>query len=212
MYEKINKKLDFTENHLRALSLFTRGFDREYYIREVQRMLKISPRTAQLILENLEKKAVLESKARGKIKTYRIKKSDISAEYMVFAEHYKKLAFIQDKPFIGEIMSKITPYAWGIALIFGSYAKGLETKDSDLDVFIAGMYNKGEIKKISRTYGIEISVKNYTMNTFEKNIRDDILIREVKDSHIVFLNAEQFVKMALKNGQDTMVLKAKERN
>ena len=55
MYKKVN----ITENHFRILSLFSNGFDREYYIREVQRLLKISPRTSQLILADLEKKAIL---------------------------------------------------------------------------------------------------------------------------------------------------------
>ena len=64
MYNKIN----ITENHLQVLLLFTDGFDREYYIREVERLLKISPRTAQLILEDLEAKGILEPKTRGKIK------------------------------------------------------------------------------------------------------------------------------------------------
>ena len=51
MYEK----LDITENTLKVLSLFTNGFDKTYYIREVERLLKISPQTSQVILEDLEK-------------------------------------------------------------------------------------------------------------------------------------------------------------
>jgi hypothetical protein len=71
MYEKLN----ITENHLRVLSLFTAGFEREYYIREVQKLLKISPRTAQLALAYLENSNVLESKLKGKIRAYRLKKA-----------------------------------------------------------------------------------------------------------------------------------------
>ena len=67
MYNKIN----ITENGLQIISLFTNGFDREYYIREVEKLLKISPRTAQLILEDLENKGIIESKVKGKIKLYR---------------------------------------------------------------------------------------------------------------------------------------------
>jgi len=50
------KKIKFTENTLQVLSLFTNDFNREYYVREVKKLLKISPRTAQLILEDLEDK------------------------------------------------------------------------------------------------------------------------------------------------------------
>ena len=62
------KKIRITENTLQVLSLFTNDFNREYYIREVKKLLKISPRTAQLILEDLEDKGVIESKTKGKIK------------------------------------------------------------------------------------------------------------------------------------------------
>ena len=68
MYEKVN----ITENTLQVLSLFTNDFSSEYYIREVEKILKISPRTAQLILENLENKGIVESKMRGKIKNYKL--------------------------------------------------------------------------------------------------------------------------------------------
>ena len=52
MYDKLN----ITENHLQALSLFTNGFDNEFYIREAQRTLKISPRTSQTVLADLEQR------------------------------------------------------------------------------------------------------------------------------------------------------------
>jgi len=193
MYEKVN----ITENHLRALALFTNGFDREYYIREVQRLLGISPRTAQLILDDLEKKAILESKTRGNIKTYKIRKSEAAREYLVFVELYKKIAFLEKKPMIKEIVAKITPLIDGIGLIFGSYAKGIEKKDSDLDIFIAGDYDRNEVKKVSELYGIEISVKSYPMKTFEKEIGRDNLIKEVLSSHVVFLGGEEFIKTVL---------------
>lgn len=196
MYEKLN----ITENHLHVLSLFTNGFGKEYYIREVQKILKISPRTAQLILDDLEKKTVLESKTKGKIRAYKIKKSETAVDYMVFVEQYKKLAFLGEKQMVKEIVTKIIPFISGIGLIFGSYAKGTEKKDSDLDIFIAGNCDRSSIKKTSELYGIEISVKAYPMKIFEKEIRNDILIKEVLANHIIFLNAEYFTRLALENG------------
>jgi len=52
----MSKILDIREDHLRILSLFTRGYDREMYIREVARYLSISHGTAQTALEYLEAK------------------------------------------------------------------------------------------------------------------------------------------------------------
>ncbi|MFH1637281.1 MAG: nucleotidyltransferase domain-containing protein [Candidatus Woesearchaeota archaeon] len=194
------KKLKITENTLHVLSLFTNDFSREYYVREVQKLLKISPRTAQLILEDLEDKGVIESKTRGKIKTFKLNPSEFTKRYLVFVEQYKAIAFLEKKLLIKEIIEKITPSIKGIGVIFGSYVKGLETEYSDLDVFVAGEYDIDEINRVSKNLGIEISVKCYPLKTFEKNLTKDILLKEVLKNHVVFLNAEQFIRAAFKNG------------
>jgi len=195
MYDKIN----ITENTLQVISLFTDGFNREYYIREVEKLLKISPRTAQLMLEDLENKGILDSKMRGKIKLYKLKFNWSSKKYLIFTEQYKEIAFMEKNILIKEIIEKISPDIKGIGLIFGSYVKGTYDKDSDLDIFIAGTYDKERIKKISKMYGIEISVKCYPTGTFEKNINEDILLKEILKNHIVFLNVEHFVQAVIRN-------------
>ena len=194
------KKIRFTENTLQVLSLFTNDFSREYYVREVERLLKISPRTSQLILEDLEDKGIIESKTKGKIKTFKLNPSEFTKKYLVFVEQYKAIAFLEKKLLIKEIIEKITPHINGIGIIFGSYVKELEKEGSDLDIFIAGNYNNDEIKKVSKNLGIEISVKCYPLKTFEKSLTRDILIKEVLKNHIVFLNAEQFIQKVFKNG------------
>src|SRR3989338_3764378 len=196
MYNKIN----ITENTLQVLSLFTNGFDKEYYIREVQKLLKISPRTAQLILEDLENKGVIESKTRGKIKSYKLKVNELSKRYLIFVEQYKSISFMEKNLLVKEIIEKISPFIKGIGLIFGSYAKGTANKESDLDIFTAGNYENEEIKKVSRNLGLEISVKCYPLKTFEKNVNQDTLLKEILKNHIVFLNAEQFIQKVLKSG------------
>lgn len=196
MYEKVN----ITENTLQVLSLFTNDFKRDYYIREVERLLKISPRTAQLILEDLEDKGVIESKKRGKIKTYKINPTGSTKRYLVFVEQYKAISFLQKRPLIKEIIEKITPHVKGIGLIFGSYAKGLEEDGSDLDVFIAGNYNIDGVKKVSKNFGIEISVKCYPMKTFEKNLSGGVLLKEILKNHVVFANTEHFIHEVFKYG------------
>ena len=87
-----------------------------------------------------------------------------------------------------------------MGIIFGSYVKGLEQEGSDLDVFVAGNYNKDEIKAVSRNLGVEISIKCYPLKTFEKNLAKDILLKEILKNHVVFINAEQFIQKVFKNG------------
>jgi len=196
MYDKVN----ITENTLQVLSLFTNGFDNEYYIREVERSLEISPRTAQLILGDLENKGVLESKVRGKIKSYKLKRSEVSFRYLVLVENYKLISFIEKNLLVKEVIEKIAPSIKGVSVIFGSYAKGTNKKGSDLDVFVAGECDTKEINSISEAWGIEVSVKTYPLKTFEDNIRKDVFLREVVKNHIIFLNADKFVNIVLTNG------------
>ena len=106
MYNKIN----ITENGLQIISLFTNGFDREYYIREVEKLLKISPRTAQLILEDLENKGIIESKMKGKIKSYKLKINELSNRYLTFVEQYKSIAFMEKNLLVKEVIEKINPF------------------------------------------------------------------------------------------------------
>lgn len=194
MYEKVNK---LTETHLRVLSIFTNGFERDYYIREVQKLLKISPRTAQLILNNLEKRTILESKSRGKIKIYKIKKNIIAKQYLVLAENYKKIRFLEQKPLIKQIIEKIMPFVDGVMVVFGSYAKNLEKNNSDLDIFIIGKHKRQKIKEVSNTYGIKINVKQYGSKLFEMKWSEDILVREVLNNHILIKGTDEFIGVVL---------------
>jgi len=194
MYEKVNK---LTETHLRVLSIFTNGFERDYYIREVQKLLKISPRTAQLILNNLEKRTILESKSRGKIKVYKIKKNIIAKQYLVLAENYKKIRFLEQKPLIKQIIEKIMPFVDGVMVVFGSYAKNLEKNNSDLDIFVIGSHKRQKIKEVSNTYGIKINVKQYGSKLFEMKWSEDILVREVLNNHILIKGTDEFIGVVL---------------
>ncbi|MDP3728081.1 MAG: nucleotidyltransferase domain-containing protein [bacterium] len=194
MIKKVNK---LGEVHLKILSLYTKGYNKNYYIREIQKMLQISTRTALLTLADLEKRTILTSTRRGKIKTYQIKPDIITREYFVLAETYKKINFLQQHLTIKTIIENIEAYIQGIALIFGSYAKGIEKKDSDLDFFLVGTGNTEKIKEIAKTYGIVINIQLYPQKIFEKNIKEDILIKEVIENHIIIKGTGQFINKVI---------------
>lgn len=194
MYEKLN----ITENHLNVLSLFTKSFNKEYYIREVQKILKISPRTAQLILNDLEKKSILKSNLRGKIRNYVLNKNILTKKYLIMSEEHKELVFLEKNPLIKEFISKIQNHVNGIMLIFGSYVKGTEKKSSDLDIFTIGKYNLEKIDEIKDIYGLEINIKNYSKTEFMKNIKDDYLIKEILEDHIIIMGKEAFFEIIWK--------------
>ncbi|MBI4739841.1 nucleotidyltransferase domain-containing protein [Candidatus Woesearchaeota archaeon] len=195
MYKKVNDRI--TELHLKVLGVFTKGFRRTHYIREVERLLHISSRSAQLALRFLEQKTVLESTTRGKIRMYSIRVGPASRNYLIIAEIHKEILFVEKNVFMKDIIEKITPLINGIAAIFGSYAKGTQKEDSDLDVFVAGSCKANRIKELSRLYGIKINVKTYPPALFKSKLGEDPLINEVLENHIVIKGAEKFIETVL---------------
>jgi predicted nucleotidyltransferase len=187
MYKKVNIWLDL-------LGLFTKGFNKEFYIREVNKLLKISPRTAQLILEFLESESVLESEIKGKIRVYRLRNNQVSKEYVMLAEIHKRIKLLKNNPIIKEVAGKINPLIKGIGIIFGSYAKGLNHKDSDLDLFIIGDCEEKEIKKIGISYNVEINIIKYSKNILREKISRDFLIKEVLKDHVIIKGLEELIR------------------
>jgi len=186
------------DTDLRILGLFTRGYDKEYYIREAERLLGVSSRTAFVTLAKLEKKGILESQARGKIKTYAIRRSALSREFLILTEQYRKIQFLGENHLIKEVLEKADKYMRGMVLIFGSYAKGIQKDDSDLDLFIVGKYDKAKIRHIGRKYGIDINIKSYPMKIFKKEMHDDVLLKEIAGNHILIKDAEGFVRKVVR--------------
>ncbi len=183
---------------LRILALFTKGYDKEYYIREVEKLLKISSRTALVTLAKLEKVGILKSIMKGKIKLYSIRKTILSREFFLLAEQYKKIRFLERNHLVKEILEKVDGFMEGIVVVFGSYAKGLQKEDSDLDLFIIGKYNGKKIKNSGKKYGIDINIKTYPLTLFEKEIYDDILLKEITENHILIKDVEGFVGRVVK--------------
>ena len=192
MFTKIN------DMDLKVLSLFTKGYDCEYYIREVEKLSSVSSRTALVTLSRLEKRGILVSKMRGKIKSYTIKKSILSRDFFILVEQYKKIHFLEKNQLLKEVFEKSDNFLDGIVLVFGSYAKGLQKKDSDVDLFVIGKYDEKKIKEVGKKYGLDINIKSYPMDIFKKELHGDVLLTEILKNHILIKDADGFVRVVMK--------------
>ncbi len=176
-----------------VLALYTRGFSTSYCIREVCRLLPVSHGTAYSVLKHLEEKQVLSSSLKGKIRIFSLSRTEMSRQYLVFTEVYKRILLFERKPFIREVIHKLVPSISGSAAVFGSYAKGTEHEDSDLDLFIAGSCDEEEIARLGRKYGIEINIKVYPKDLFGRSTGNDPLLHEVLLDHVVIRDPDYFI-------------------
>jgi predicted nucleotidyltransferase/predicted transcriptional regulator len=154
---------------------------------------KLNQKTTANYLQNLEKEGILKSKTQGKNKNYflNLENREIIKNFILAVEHLRTIEFYEKSLVIKEISEKIRERINGSALIFGSYAKRIQKKDSDLDIMILGNCNEKEIVKIGNMYNIEISLKIYS------EFKKDTLMQEAIKNHIFIKNSEQVIEEIL---------------
>lgn len=162
---------------------------------------KLNQKSVSNVLNELEKESIFKSEIQGRNKLYSLNmdNKDAVKKFLVSVESLRAIEFYKKYPLIKEVSSKIMDYIKGTAVIFGSYAKNMAKKGSDLDILAIGKVNEKKIDKISEIYRIEINIKAYS-----SLLRIDTLIKEVMGSHIVIKGVEDFVSqlMEITHGKD----------
>ncbi|MCX5699796.1 MAG: nucleotidyltransferase domain-containing protein [Candidatus Omnitrophica bacterium] len=123
----------------RVLSLFVANQDKVFYSREVSRKLKISIGAISNALRLLEKNNVLISEKKGKTNLYTLK---LPNEYL---ERFKILNTLLTLEPLVEKLNNISRRT----ILYGSYAAGTFTPDSDLDLFIISEKRDEVLKAVS---------------------------------------------------------------
>lgn len=154
------------------------------------------------ILNKMEDESLLKSKTFGKNKEFSLNldNTEVVRHFVAAAEHLRAAEFLKKNPVVREVLAKSGDALDGIVIIFGSYAKDMQKKDSDLDVFVAGAYNRNKVSKVSELYNLQVSVKNYPANTFRSALKKrDILLSEVLKNHVIISGAEEFVNAVMRD-------------
>ena len=84
-------------------------------------------------------------------------------------------------------------------MIFGSYAKGYNKKDSDLDILILDN-KKYNLNKIKTKYNLKVQLLQLTKQQFKKGLKNkENFPQEVLYNHIIIQNYEFFVNSWMKH-------------
>jgi len=137
--------LNFTKNQTLILELFFNDPQKEYYLREIGRILKKQPGVFQKDINKLVESGLLLSSFKANSRFFKLNK-----EYSLYKDlkniFFKTLG-IEGR--LKDILKNIKDIE--IAFIFGSYAKNKEDSYSDVDLMIIGTPDEDDIvKEISR--------------------------------------------------------------
>ena len=131
---------------LNRLKIFLEEPSREFNVREVARLLKISPATASKELKNLVKEGVLKERKERMLNLYKANiENDLYKDIKIFY-NIRKLKESRLVNALNKFYLKPT------ITMFGSCASGMDTETSDFDLLIISEKTKEfpEIKKFEK--------------------------------------------------------------
>lgn len=165
--------------------------NKELTASQIAKEKNLNQKTVSNYLNNLEEQLILKSRTQGKNKLYsfNIGNEPNIRNFLVALENIRTLNFYKNNLLIKEVVLKIDSLIKGIAIIFGSYAKNKQNKNSDLDILVIGKVNEDKIHTISKIYHLDISIKCYPK--FSK----DLLMEEVQKHHIIIKGAEDWIRL-----------------
>lgn len=157
----------------------------ECHIREIARKLGTNQTSIKRRLGELYQENIVDYRVEGKNYVYFIKKSLEAKSYVKMSECYNYIVFLKKYPKIKGIIKKITEKEnIEMAIIFGSYAKGIPNESSDIDIYIESenVNLKKEIEQIDSKLSVKIG----------RYDRENLLIKEIESNHIVIKGIEKF--------------------
>ena len=115
-----------TKNGIRALALLAWNPGKSFSVREVSKELGISPGSASTMLNRLKSKGLVTTEVRGRLLLCSIDLENPIA---------RQLKVLLSLDTLGDLVGSLKPFAKKI-ILFGSAARGLDTEESDIDVFV----------------------------------------------------------------------------
>ena len=157
----------------------------ENHIRGLAKLIGTNQTTIARKVYDLYRENIVDFKQEGKNKVVYLKKTLEAKQYVNFVEIYKLLEILKKYPRLRKIIEEIKKnQKISLAILFGSYAKGTASKESDIDIYIDTTNNK--IKEEVELIDSKVSVK---IGDYDKN---SLLIKEIEKNHIVIKGVELY--------------------
>jgi hypothetical protein len=176
------------------LDEFLGDYNRAVHGRELVGRVGMSQKGIALALDGLEDRAILTSERRGNMKLFRLNvRNPVIRDVLAQAETARKIRFLEGHREIGHVLFQDSR----IAGIFGSYARGKEKKESDLDMFIIGGRIQEDYDKRGKPLDLDISIKYFTEMEFVRLSGErNSLVSEIMKSHVLLSGIERFINIA----------------
>ncbi len=166
---------------LNNIKVFFEEPDKEFHLREFARLLKKNPVTVKNYLQEFTKIGVLSCKKERRLEIYSSNTENFY--YKEYKKIYNRLKIIESG--LIDLLKK--EFNLPVIILFGSYAKGEDNKNSDIDIFILSEIKKkinldNYEKKINRS--VQLHIMNMKEFQTLKNKNPD-LINSILNGYIM---------------------------
>jgi predicted nucleotidyltransferase/DNA-binding transcriptional ArsR family regulator len=157
----------------------------DLHTRAIAEQLKSNHATVLRKLRDLTEENIVDFRMEGKNKVFTLKRTIEGRNAAMIAELYKQSLIVARYPVLRGIFQAVQQMPEiPLAILYGSYAKGLATKGSDIDIYIETS-EPGKKKQLEQKHSL-ISVK---IGVFDKR---DLLIREIMKDHVIIRGVEVY--------------------
>ena len=127
-------------NYFRILSLYRTDYIAKLHMRAMAKLLGTNHMTLLPHLKRLEENKILQTETVGKNKQYTLNKNNLLTKYyLIVTEGFVTISYLQKTLIIKKLAEHLNNIGIQNPLIlFGSYAKGYATEESDIDLFSIG--------------------------------------------------------------------------
>ena len=155
------------------------------HVRQIAREIGTNHMTISRRMQELFRDNVVDFEQEGKNKTYFLKKTIEARAYVLMTEQYKLIQTLKKYPLLQIVIERIREDKQvRLAILFGSYAKELARKDSDIDVYIET--KDRELKKKLSLIDTRLSIK---IGKYDKMSN---LIKEIDKNHVIIKGNEEY--------------------
>lgn len=183
------ERLFTSSTRVKILTEILLNSDKEYHIRELSRLISISPTYVQKELKNLQELGLLVSRKKGNMVLYALDKNSTIADEL-------KRIFLKTEGVGIELFRNLDKKKIQYALIYGSFAKGTETTRSDIDLLVIGDIDEDSIlrsvSKVEKGIGRQINYIFWTPKEFAQKAKQKIpLLIDILKTDVVMIIGEQ---------------------
>jgi len=158
----IKQMFDLTKKERKVLNFFLDFSLKQFHVREIARKLSISSSTAKLSVDKLKKNNLIEE---TKIVNLRLFQVNLENKIVQEMKRTKNLDLITKSNIIKEIENPIS------VVLFGSFAKGTNNEDSDIDLLI--ITNKKKPINVVDINGHELQLIQMTPLEWKEKVKKD---------------------------------------